>query len=739
MQSEPGFGTVSESSIHDRSSGPLETDGKPMRQRDQSDCGPACLAYLCKRYRRPQPVALLRQWCGTDRAGTTALGLVQAGARAGLTIRGVRAAPTDLETLPLPVVAHVILPSRHPHYVVLEKVGGRVVRVMDPAVGRAAAWPREKLTRSCSGVFLLAAPSYRSSSDPGQTRSDSKPSAWGRLRELLWPHRFGLVQAAVGGVLTTILGLATSFYVEKLLDVVLPDQDARLLFILGLSMIAVVLTRLLLGWLQGRLALRLAQRIDATLILGYYRHLLQLPRTFHDSMRVGELLSRVADAARIRVFLNQTLIALVLNPLVVTASLLGLFLYDWRIGGVAAVLVGLQAALYPVVNAINRRCQRATMARSAEWQSHLAESLQMHATVRAMTLEHREALRGEQHLVRLLRATRDAVRTGLWLGSVAQASAQFYTLATLWLGAWLVLHRQLSIGELMSAYTLAGFLVGPATALVGLNAAVQEALVATERLYEILDLEHEPLGGSRILNTETMGDVRFDDVTLQYPGRLPVLSQVNLLCRKGRFTVLGGPSGGGKSSILALIQAQHRCASGRISVGGCTLELFAVEGLRLGQAVVPQRIELFTGTILENLVPDGMAPDTTRLVEACRDADILDWIETQPGGFSAWLQEGGTNLSGGQRQRLALARALYRGAPLIMLDEPTSALDAVGEARLVATLRRKVQAGATVLVVSHARAFLDEADEVIWLADGRVVTTPPRPGSAENERLAANP
>ncbi len=686
-----------------------------MRQRDQTDCGPACLAYLCRHYRRPRPIAQLRQWSGTDKSGTTALGLVQAAERAGLTMVGIQAPPAELHTLPLPVVAHVVLPSRQHHYVVLEKVRGKGVRVMDPAVGTACRWPRGKLAGMCSGVFLLASPQPRAAIENEHPPDTVPRTPWCRVLALLRPHRPLLLQAALGAVLATVLGLAMSLYVEKLLDSVLPDQDARMLLLLGIGMLGVIAVRLGLTWMQGRIGLRLAQRVDAMLMLGYYRHLLKLPRAFHDGMRVGELLSRVGDAARLRAFVSHTLVSLLLNPLIVLASLTGLLLYDWRLGGLAAGMVALQAALYPLVNNLNRSAQRLLMTRAAEWQSHLTESLQTHLTVRTLGLERRESLRGEQHLVRLLRAHRKVVNTGLCLGAFTQASTQVYTLCTLWAGGWLVLHQQLSIGELMSAYTLAGYLTGPASSLISLNASVQEAMVATDRLYEIVDLQPEPSGGTHELTGATMGDIDLQGVTVQYPGRLPVLQAFSATFRKGTLTVLAGASGCGKSSILALLQGHHPATHGRVSIGGVGLELFSMEGLRRGLAVMPQRVELFTGTVLENLAPEGTPPDIDRLLCACRDADVLEWIESLPGKFGAWLQEGGANLSGGQRQRLALARAFYRRAPVLLLDEPTSALGEESERHVVAALRRRVDAGSTVIVACHTQAFHDGADQVIRL------------------------
>ncbi len=686
-----------------------------MRQRDQTDCGPACLAYLCRRYHRPHAVAQLRQWSGTGRSGTTALGLAQAGERAGLAVVGVRAPPGDLETLPLPVMAHVVLPSRLHHYVVIEKVRGQKVRVMDPAVGSACKWPREKLSAMSSGVFLLVSPKPGEEPEVDERGTPDTGPAWRRLAKLLRPHRSLLGQAAIGAAMATVLGLAMSLYVEKLLDSVLPDQDNRMLLLLGAGMLGVIAARLGLGWVQGRIGLRLAQRIDAILMLGYYRHLLRLPRAFHDSMRVGEMLSRVGDAARIRSFINQTLVNLLLNPLIVTASLAGLFLYDWRLGTLAAGLVGIQLLMHPIANAVNRRSQRQLMTRAAEWQGQLTESLQTHLTVRAMNLEERESVRGEQHLVRLLRAHRQAVTSGMWLGLFTQASTQLYTLGTLWLGSWLVLHQHLSMGELMSAHTLAGYLVGPAASFVSLNASVQEALVATDRLFEIVDLQPEPSGGSRELNHDTMGDIEFDTVTIQFPGRLPVLREFSARFPRGTLTVLAGASGCGKSSLLSVLQGNPGLGCGKVSIGGVGLEHFSLQGLRCGLAVMPQRVELFSGTILENLIPGDAAPDFDRLLEACRDAAALEWIESLPEKFSTWLQEGGAGLSGGQRQRLALARTFYRSGPLMLLDEPTSALDDLSEAHVVAAVRRRVQKGATVLVACHGQAFHANADQIIRL------------------------
>jgi ATP-binding cassette subfamily B protein len=212
-----------------------------------------------------------------------------------------------------------------------------------------------------------------------------------------------------------------------------------------------------------------------------------------------------------------------------------------------------------------------------------------------------------------------------------------------------------------------------------------------------------------------------EDVTLQPAGRLPILRELTLEILPGRWTALAGASGSGKSSVLALVQGAVRPTSGRVLLGGTDLALFYGGALRDTLSVLPQRVELFSGTVLENLTGEVEAPDFPRLVAACRDAGVLEWIESQPQGFGTVLMEGGAALSGGQRQRLALARALYRPCRLLVLDEPTSALDAESEQRIVAALRRRVDAGLTLLIASHAPALLAAADTVLHLEDGRGV------------------
>lgn len=685
-----------------------------IKQRDLSDCGAACLAYVAAHFRLRLPVARVRQLAGTTAEGSTALGLVEAARALGFSATGVRGPPESLPGVPVPAIAHCVVDGGLRHYVVLVRWTTAGARVMDPASGRVERWTRERFLGAWTGVLVLVAPA------PDFRPGDRAVPAWRRLAGLLAPHRAVLLQAFAGAVVTTLLGLGLSFYVEQIVDRVIPDGNRRLLHLLGVGMLVVLAFRLALGGLQSLIALRTAQQIDAGLILAYYRHLLRLPQPFFDAMRVGEVTSRVGDAVRIRHFLNTTLLNLVLQPLVALASLAAMFAWSWELALLSLVLVPLHAALLALVNWRNRAYQRRLLERSADLDAQLVESVGAHALVRSFGLEADAEWRTELRLVRMLRVVWSAGVAAVATNAAGTLVTQAYLVALLWVGAGLVLEAGLSPGQLMSCYTLAGFLTGPFTALLGLNGSVQEALAATDRLCEILDLELEADPGTIDFRPEHAGDLRLEGVGFRHPGRAPVLEDVTVTFPAGRLTVLTGESGGGKSTLLALLQRLHRPTAGTIRIGGHDLAQFRLDGYRRHLGVVAQQTQLLSGTILENLAPGDPAPDAERLLALCRDAGALDFVAALPGGLQARLGEGGANLSGGQRQRLAWVRALRREAPILLLDEPTAALDAEAEARLVALAWRQRDAGRTVVVATHAPAFLAAADRVVVLAGGRV-------------------
>ncbi|MDI1248005.1 MAG: peptidase domain-containing ABC transporter [Lacunisphaera sp.] len=686
-----------------------------FKQRDITDCGAACLGFVAAHYRKVFPVARLRQLAGTSQQGSTALGMVEAARQLGFTAKGVKGGADALPTVPLPAIAHCLIDRRLLHYVVLIEWTPKYARVMDPALGRVDQWSHEKFKSVWTGVLILLAPG--DSFQPG----DHTVPPWQRLWNLLQPHKAVLAQAFVGAVVTTVLGLAMAVYVQKIVDRVIPDGNRQLLNLLGVSMLAILGCKLVLGWFQSLLSIRTAQRIDTTIMLAYYRHLLRLPQAFFDTMRVGEITSRVGDAVKIRHFLNSSLLSLLLNPLILLFSLGAMFFWSWKLALLSLALLPLNALIYWFVDRANKRYQRQLMERGADFSAQLVESLNAQPVIRRFQLEADAALRTETRLVRLMKTIWRSSLMGLGSGTATTLVTQVYLIGLLWLGAGLVLEAGLTPGQLMSCYTLAGYLTGPLAALIGLNTSIQETLIATDRLFELMDLELEKDQGLVEFTPRHARDIRLEGVTFKHAGRMATLQDITLTLPAGRITALVGESGCGKSTLLALLQRLYLPATGRILIGDVDLQYFQLASLRRHLAVMPQQTHLLSGTVLENLAPGDYQPDMERLLQVCREVGVLEFIEQLPQGFFTHLNENGANLSGGQRQRLALARALNFDAPVLLLDEPSSALDAKSEETLLALLQRLRDAGRTIIVAAHTPRLLAVADKVVTMSGGRII------------------
>ena len=696
---------------------------RPIANQGPADCGPVALAFVARYWSIEASVANLRMAAGTNAGGTTILGVVHAAKKIGFDATGLKVSlNSEISKLPLPAILLGNSINGLPHFVVLRACKKGQWFVFDPECSGSSWWPGDKIAHFSSGHAVILA--------PGMTfprRTTKQNDSVRRLFDLLRPQKNLFIQAFVGAALATILALGMAFNVEQLIDRVIPNGDHRLLALLGCGMVVLLVVRAGLGVFQSLLVLRTAQEIDAVLVMGYYRHLLRLPQAFFDSMRIGEIVARVGDAVKVRQFLSVTLIGLLLNPLLIVCSIGAMFFYSSKLAVLAVGLLPLFGAVQWLTNLLNRRYQRELMERGADFESQLVESLHSQRVVRSFGTENDSGLKMENRLVRLLRTGWSASMAGLGTSTAGMMLTHGFVLALLWVGAGLALQGVITPGELMSCYTLAGYLTGPMLALLGLNASVQDALIATDRLYEVMDLERERDSGTVEFTADHAAQaIRLERVTFRHAGRLPVLHDVSCVIPGGKITALAGESGSGKSTILSLLQRLYLPEQGKVYLGELDIAHYTLASLRQGIAVVPQKVDLTAGSILENLAPGEYPPDVERLVRLCRETGFMEFIDQQPQGFATHLGENGLNLSGGQRQKLAIVRALYRNAGILLLDEPSSALDAKAEEALVALLARLRAEGRTVVIAAHNPRLLAVADVVVTLASGRVVEPEPR-------------
>ena len=687
-----------------------------IRQRDITDCGAACLASVAAHHQLLLPVARIRQFATTDQRGTNMLGMVKAATKLGFQAKGVKGTVESLSKIPLPAVAHVVVQEQQlHHYVVLYAVTKKRVTYMDPGDGQLHRVPVAEFQAQWTGVLLLLLPNE--SFVPGNHKS----SVLGRFWQLVQPHRSVMVQALFGAAVYTVLGLAMSIYVQKIVDHVLADGNRNLLNLLSVGMLVLLVFQVFIGAMKSLFALQTGQQIDARLILGYYKHLLQLPQTFFDSMRVGEIISRVNDAVKIRAFVNDVALNLLVNVFIVLLSFALMFTYYWKLAVMMLAILPLYGAIYWVQNRLNRRYQRQLMEQSAELEAQLVESVTAMGTIKRFGMESFALERTETRFIKLLQTVYHSGKQGIIGGSASEFVSQLFRIGLLWVGSYFVLDNELTPGELLSFYAVLGYFTGPATSLIGANKTVQDALIAADRLFEIIDLEREAHENKTELTPELAGDIGLHDVSFAYNTRGTVFQNLTLHIPRGTITGIVGESGSGKTTLLSLLQGLYPLTGGRITIGDLDIRHLSTESLRRVVSVVPQQIDLFTGSITENIAIGEAEPDMRRVIGICQQLGILEFVEKLPNGFATTLGERGAGLSGGQKQRLAIARALYRNPEILILDEATSALDTVSEQYVQGTLRQLRAAGKTVILIAHRLSTVMHADSIVVLAAGKLV------------------
>lgn len=285
----------------------------------------------------------------------------------------------------------------------------------------------------------------------------------------------------------------------------------------------------------------------------------------------------------------------------------------------------------------------------------------------------------------------------------------------------MVIDRTITPGELMSFYAIIGYFTGPVASLIGMNKSIQNALIAADRLFEIMDLKREDEENKIEMERSSIGDISFDQVSFSYGTRVDVFEKFNMQIPQGKITAIIGESGSGKTTIAALLQKLYPLNEGNIYIGNVNVKYVSNESLRSYVGIVPQNLDLFAGNVVDNIAVGEFQPDMERIFEICKQIGILNFIEELPNGFQTWLGENGATLSGGQKQRLAIARALYRDPQILVLDEATSSLDSISEEQVQACIRNLKAQGKTIVLIAHRLGTVLQSDKIIVLEKGKLI------------------
>lgn len=686
-----------------------------IKQHDITDCGAACLASISAHYNLEIPLARIRQFAGTDKKGTNVLGLIEAAEKLGFEAKGVRGVFDSLFKIPKPTIAHVIVKKQLQHYVVIYEVTKTYIKIMDPGTGKFYKKTHEEFKEEWTGVLVLLLP------DESFKTGNEKVSILKRFWFLLKPHKYVLIQAFVGALIFTLLGFSTAIYIQKITDFVLVGGNTKLLNLLSIIMVAILLIKVFIGTFKDVFLIKTGQQIDARLILGYYKHLLKLPQQFFDTMRVGEIISRINDAVKIRAFINGVALSLAVNVLIVIFSFGIMFTYYWKLALIMLAIIPFYIIIYAIVNKLNKKTERTIMEKAADLESQLVESLNSVGTIKRFGLESFANIKTETKFITLLDTGYKSALNGVFSSTSSNTLSQLFTIILLWSGSYFVIEREITPGELLSFYAIIGYFTGPIASLVDANKQIQSAMIAADRLFEIMDLEREETENKFKLTADKIGDISFKNVSFRYGTRVEVFKSFNLEIKKGNNTAIIGESGSGKSTLISLLQNMYPLQNGNISIGDFDLQYIENHSLRELVSVVPQKIDLFAGNVIDNIAVGEFQPNIELILSICKNIGILEFIETLPNGFNTYLGENGASLSGGQKQRIAIARALYKQPEILVLDEATSSLDSTSENYIQRTLQNLREQQKTIIIIAHRLSTIVNADEIVVLEKGNVI------------------
>lgn len=689
-----------------------------VKQRDITDCGAACIASVASHFKLEMPVARIRQIAGTDTKGTNVLGMIKAAEQLGFSAKGVKGIPDSLSKIPLPTIAHVVVERdklQLQHYVVLYKVENKQLTYMDPAYGEMCTVTIDEFVKIWTGVLILLMP------NDDFVAKNEKVSNFKRFLFLLAPHKSVLLQSLIGAVLYTVLGLSTSIYIQKITDNVLTTGNTNLLNLLSVSMLIIVVFQLLLGINQTLFVLKTGQKIDTRLILGYYKHLLKLPQRFFDTMRVGEIISRINDAVKIRAFINDVSISLTVNVFIVMFSFALMFIYSWKLALIMLIVIPLYSVVYYITNKLNKKQERKLMEHSAELESQLVESLNSVLTIKQFGIEDFSNMKTEVKFISLLKTVFKSGTNSMFSSYSSEIISKVFTIILLWVGSYFVIDNEITPGELFSFYAIIGYFMGPISSLIGANKSIQNALIAADRLFEIMDLERESTENNVELKRQNIGDIKFENIKFAYGTRKEVFDDFSFIIPKGKLTAVIGESGSGKTTLASLLQKLYPLNGGKITINNLDINHYSYESLRTMVSTVPQQLNLFSGNIVDNIAVGDLQPDMERIINIIQELGLIPFIEKLPNGFNTQVGENGTSLSGGEKQRLAIARAMYKNPEILIFDEATSSLDSDSEQHVKAVIQALKQKGKTILVIAHRLSTVIDADKIAILQNGQLI------------------
>ena len=531
---------------------------------------------------------------------------------------------------------------------------------------------------------------------------------------------FAALVCAAGVAGTTA---AYAWLMQPVLDDLFIAKDQALLVALPIVIMGVAVCKGLFGYGQAYLMSYVGHQLVAGVRLQLFGQFLRLPMPFHQANTSGRLLARVVnDVNEMGNAIPSVVKDLFQQGLTFVAMLGVAFYQNWKLA--ILVLLVFPFSGYAIIRIGKRIRKFATKGQESmgDMASSVSEALKGIRIVKAYGAENLEGERFNQSNHAFMRANIKSAQVSALASPLLEIIGVAGIAVIIWYGGSLVIGGQMKPGEFFSFLLALGMAYGPVRKLAGANSSIQRAMAAGYRIFDMLDRQNEyEQDQGHIVLPKVAHSLAFRNVTFCYEeNEKPALSNINLAIQAGEVIALVGRSGSGKSTLISLVSRFYHPTDGVILIDGQDIQQVTLESLRSHIAIVSQDTVLFDETILANILYGRVDASEAKVIEAAKAAHAWEFIEQLPDGLNTLIGENGVKLSGGQRQRLAIARAILRDPPLLILDEATSSLDTESE-RMVQAALTALMKNRTTLVIAHRLSTVQHANRIVVLNEGRIL------------------
>lgn len=681
-----------------------------VRQYDQIDCGPAALLSVLRFWGGDSNIVHVRELAKTDASGTNMLGLVHAAEKLGFQAYGASGEYEDLMREQMPCIAHVISENRRQHFLVIYRIDEKNLLIGDPGKGLYKL-PKQKFLEvwKQKAVILLK---------PGNSLLNHSSLHW---FEWIWSYfkksESWLYQTIFLGIVSTFLGLLIAVFVQWLVDRFIPERNHLKILITGFFLLGLQLLRAGTAYLRQRFLLELNQRLNLSVNTEFLSHLYHLPLAFFNTRKKGDLTARINDGAKIQLALLQVFGVTIIDGLIIIGSFIFIFVLAPSLGWMALATLPVYALLLFALTRKIRGEQNEVMKSHAQVESFYFDSLNGIDDILGYNASSYFAKLNrflfENFQNKIVRLGLTQARTGLF----ADFTAGALVISTLSFGAIAVLRNDLLLGQMMATYSLLANMLPAINRIVEANIALQGALIAVQRLFDLLLVEKEKNTGRCSFRLQEALHIKhaqfvwpkdkvlFDDLTLSIP--------------KGKMSSLWGMSGSGKSTLTKILHRKYQLNAGGILCDSTPIEDIDLYELRKSIAIVPQNIKIFNGSLLENILIGRNGSNVNQVEKHIEAVGLTDLFTRFEHGFFTLVGEEGRQLSSGEMQIIGLVRALLDMPEVLIVDEGISAIDAEIENQIFAVLRSYAFNHA-VFLISHNLQTLAKTDEVYLLERGMI-------------------